>query len=242
MIFSKKIKLNIENPCSESWEGMAITNNGRFCGACSKNVLDFSNMTEKQLTDYFKTNKSGLCGRFKSTQLDKTYLIQSDFQLSNQKRFFRYFMTFLLSSKAFFNKVIGQTDTVTVLQNDTLPKIVENDTILTDSNKVAVIDSINLKWEWENEADTVVWAPKEGVDIITVITVMGYMPSPHPSVPQIIPDFLKSPQKKLTSAKNIIIATNTSPSRPSKPEKENTKMILEAILPEELRIKSEKKF
>jgi len=51
---------------------MPKSGNGRYCYACEKIVVDFTNMTNTELQDYFKnyTNEE-ICGRVKSTHLGK---------------------------------------------------------------------------------------------------------------------------------------------------------------------------
>jgi len=112
MLFSKKIKLNINKPCHENWAGMTPVNNGKYCVSCAKNVIDFTLMSEKQIIDFFKENKTGVCGRLTKSQTEKVYSIQPQIQLSAQKRFLRYLISFFIGSKAFINKTTAQTDTV----------------------------------------------------------------------------------------------------------------------------------
>ncbi len=71
----KQFKLNIPNPCHEDWNQMTETQKGAFCKACSKEVLDFSKMTDEQLIEQLSQNfnSSGSCGRFNSNQLQRYY-------------------------------------------------------------------------------------------------------------------------------------------------------------------------
>jgi hypothetical protein len=64
-----KYKITIPKPCHEDWNKMAPNDSGRFCGSCSKNVVDFTNMLPDEIQVYFRQH-SNVCGRFKNSQLD----------------------------------------------------------------------------------------------------------------------------------------------------------------------------
>ena len=68
----KPIEIYIENPCSEDWTKMKTTDQGKFCLACQKEVIDFTNFNQAQFKYYFEINykiknqsvENKLCGRF----------------------------------------------------------------------------------------------------------------------------------------------------------------------------------
>ena len=68
----KPIEIYIENPCSEDWTRMKTTDHGKFCLACQKEVIDFTNFNQAQFKYYFEINykiknqsvENKLCGRF----------------------------------------------------------------------------------------------------------------------------------------------------------------------------------
>ena len=41
--------VKIENPCTEDWDKMDQTSVGKFCSNCSKNVIDFSKLTDSEI-------------------------------------------------------------------------------------------------------------------------------------------------------------------------------------------------
>lgn len=66
--------LNVPTPCHEDWNSFTPTQKGKFCGACQKEVIDFTRWTDDEIKDYFKSTRSNsTCGRFIPQQL-KTYL------------------------------------------------------------------------------------------------------------------------------------------------------------------------
>lgn len=78
-----KQKLSVTKPCNKIWEEMKPTEEGRFCNSCEKSVIDFTRMTDLEITDFFIQRKSGsTCGRFYNTQLERvrihipTYIFQ----------------------------------------------------------------------------------------------------------------------------------------------------------------------
>jgi hypothetical protein len=65
----KKIQLTIPKPCHEQWDNFTPSGQGRFCGSCQKEVIDFTGWSEERLKDYFKKPASTTCGRFTEEQL-----------------------------------------------------------------------------------------------------------------------------------------------------------------------------
>jgi len=69
---SKKLQLQIPEPCHEDWDKMAPGDKGRFCDSCQKTVHDFTGMSDAQLIAFFKKTSTGsLCGRFLEQQLNR---------------------------------------------------------------------------------------------------------------------------------------------------------------------------
>jgi len=67
---STSLLISIPEPCSQPWEEMAASANGRFCTHCSKTVVDFTGMSDAALLNYIKKNGMG-CGRFSDSQLER---------------------------------------------------------------------------------------------------------------------------------------------------------------------------
>jgi hypothetical protein len=70
---SKKIQLSIPTPCHENWNNMTPVQQGKFCASCQKQVTDFSNMSDREIAQFFKKPSTGsVCGRFMEDQLDRS--------------------------------------------------------------------------------------------------------------------------------------------------------------------------
>ncbi|ULC58480.1 carboxypeptidase-like regulatory domain-containing protein [Flaviramulus sp. BrNp1-15] len=65
----KQFNLTIGKPCSEKFNQFTQTNSGGFCNSCQKEVMDFRNMSDEKLVEYFKNNQANTCGYFKTNQL-----------------------------------------------------------------------------------------------------------------------------------------------------------------------------
>ncbi|MBV9988630.1 MAG: carboxypeptidase-like regulatory domain-containing protein [Chitinophagaceae bacterium] len=65
------LELQVPKPCHENWNAMTPADKGRFCGACSKQVIDFSLMSDTQIIQYFNQAKGNTCGRFSTDQLNR---------------------------------------------------------------------------------------------------------------------------------------------------------------------------
>lgn len=98
---SRKIQLSIADPCHENWDNMTQADKGRFCAACQKQVIDFTNMSDSQLAAFFKKpGKESVCGRFYNDQLGRNIEIPRK-RIPWIKYFFQFALpAFLVSMKA----------------------------------------------------------------------------------------------------------------------------------------------
>jgi hypothetical protein len=63
--------VQIKKPCKQGWNTMSPANDGRHCKACDKVVVDFTNMNEEEIKNYFRKNcDQKICGHFSASQLD----------------------------------------------------------------------------------------------------------------------------------------------------------------------------
>ncbi len=111
----QKLQLSIPEPCHENWQQMTPTEQGRFCNACAKEVIDFSTMTDIQVLNYFTNlTHEKVCGRALPEQLDK--IISRPVQPKKKLFWYwNYFVMFVMFfSKGNSAKAQGNTQVVTV--------------------------------------------------------------------------------------------------------------------------------
>ena len=65
------LKIAVPKPCQENWDTMTPNEKGRHCLNCQKTVVDFTEMTDREILNFFQTHKSATCGRFLETQLHR---------------------------------------------------------------------------------------------------------------------------------------------------------------------------
>lgn len=65
------MKIQIENPCHENWDTMTPNQQGAFCHACMKTVIDFSRKSLDEIKDFFteRNTSEAVCGRFMKSQI-----------------------------------------------------------------------------------------------------------------------------------------------------------------------------
>jgi CarboxypepD_reg-like domain/Secretion system C-terminal sorting domain len=98
---AKKLQLQVPVPCHENWEKMTNAEKGRFCSSCQKTVIDFSNMSDREIALFFKKPWTGsVCGRFMEDQLNREMEIPRK-RIPWVNYFFQFLLPgFLLSMKA----------------------------------------------------------------------------------------------------------------------------------------------
>ena len=68
---NQKFKITIPKPCHKDWNTMAPEEKGRFCGSCSKIVVDFTKKSTIAIQEYLVENKNQtVCGHFYRKQLN----------------------------------------------------------------------------------------------------------------------------------------------------------------------------
>lgn len=114
----QKLQISIPKPCHENWQNMTATEQGRFCKACAKEVVDFSTMTDTEVLNYFTTiTHNNVCGRVLTSQLNRpiTYPMQI------KKKMYWYWnyivMFFMFFAKSNAVKAQGKLQEVPVAQN-----------------------------------------------------------------------------------------------------------------------------
>lgn len=159
---SKRISLSIENPCAEQWSNFTPTANGGFCSSCSKNVIDFTKMSDDDVLAFFINKPANTCGRLRTDQL-KNYSFKASSTinpgLTLLKAGFLSLMFALVSKEGSANAIPKQTSSefvqhTTAIQN-TVHRAVETERMVKgivrsgDANEPMAGISIYLKGTME---------------------------------------------------------------------------------------------
>jgi hypothetical protein len=120
----KQTSVYIPKPCHADWNEMTQTRQGKFCSACSKQVVDFSLMSDNQILKYLSGQSGNLCGRFGAEQLERP-LIET--KIRKKKSWWMAVAMPLLflfdRSEAQENKLAGETTIIVSGENDTLHRV-----------------------------------------------------------------------------------------------------------------------
>lgn len=64
------MQISIPTPCHENWDAMTPSAQGKFCGLCQHQVVDFSGKSDTEILSFFTTYESP-CIRIETHRLDK---------------------------------------------------------------------------------------------------------------------------------------------------------------------------
>lgn len=90
----KKTKIKMKFRCSEDWDQMSITSNGRFCDQCQHEVLDLTSRSIAEI-NVLKTGKTKMCGMFLPEQVDEDLIGPIEFKGVRMMKYAATMITFL---------------------------------------------------------------------------------------------------------------------------------------------------
>src|SRR5580700_8031354 len=109
-----QIQVRIDKPCSECWEQMTPEEQGRFCTACQKTVINFSGMSDSEILRTLAAGHgAGTCGRFLPGQLNRSLLPEPSHK-ARRPGWWNYLLAGLLLSSEVSAQSKTQADTVHV--------------------------------------------------------------------------------------------------------------------------------
>jgi len=71
---TKRYQLRIDEPCLENWEDMLSAEKGKFCESCSKHVIDFTNLSDREVLNIIKNSSGSICGRLREDQQNQEFI------------------------------------------------------------------------------------------------------------------------------------------------------------------------
>ncbi len=130
---SKKIQISIPKPCSEDWSNMTPTERGRFCAMCTKEVVDFTGLTDQELVSTLMKFGESTCGRVRQTQLEKEFMLVSEQSSSRTKRFWneRIFASSMLALSLGSSKAQSPVAGIPISEN-----LIVNESMLKDNEHI----------------------------------------------------------------------------------------------------------
>lgn len=120
-------QINVTEPCHEDWNIMSPVEQGRYCGSCQKQVVDFTTKSYEEIISFFNNYNGSSCGRFANEQLNRP--IQA-IELKPASRFIKYAASLLMPAALFSVKANAQTtptvigDTIAIAQIDLPEEII----------------------------------------------------------------------------------------------------------------------
>lgn len=145
----EKLRLRIDNPCHESWTGMHANNDGRFCNACQKTVVDFTQMSDAQLVEWFaRKTEEKTCGRMNDDQLNRVLAAPPQSRKLPWPQLWRLLLTgWLISSEACSSPTMGEPIIDAPAMTPLNPKPIIGDTIMAPIPEILkgqIVDDKNM--------------------------------------------------------------------------------------------------
>lgn len=120
--------LSLDNPCDKKWEEMQPNAIGRHCDLCSKNVIDFTQLSTLEISKIIQKSNGNICARLTESQLN-TPLINLDKQFALNFPTNKVATSLLLATSL----TIGQP--LPIENQDTPIEFVENSDSQPDANE-----------------------------------------------------------------------------------------------------------
>lgn len=130
---TKKINISINKPCNQNFENFKSTDKGGYCNSCKKEVLDFRNLTDNEIVDFFSKNQNQTCGVFLEKQLKNYSESYLGSNYNGKKAFFRSLLGVSVLSLFTYNEGFSQTS-----EKDTISYEIKN--IETKNSKQSKIE------------------------------------------------------------------------------------------------------
>jgi hypothetical protein len=180
-------KLVLNKSCQEDWRSMNITEGGRHCDECNKEVIDFSEYSKEAIIDFFIANSGkSICGRMRKNQMESIQIDRDllDHNISFWKKFFIIFLIvfgYELFGASFVFAQVLETDTSkyeNVVGMEITDSSITDLSIRDSANvyKIEMIDSATFLKVEEEKLNDIATELKKDLDISHSI---DYVPLPQ---------------------------------------------------------------
>lgn len=129
-----KINITIPEPCRENWNAMTVSEKGKFCDLCQKNIIDFTSFSDKEILNYYNKN-SKICGRFSFEQLNRNPILPKE-----KNSFWMLAAASLISFFGFGNQTAKAQESVKTEQTESKIKEINNKEI--KKNKTEIVTGV----------------------------------------------------------------------------------------------------
>lgn len=99
------MSIKIPKKCSQSWDNMSPTIDGKFCSTCNLEVIDFTDWKTEDIISYIQRSTDKVCGRLSSTQSAPDYKVQ----FSHIQKLSRFGFGLALSGLLFTQSAVTQS-------------------------------------------------------------------------------------------------------------------------------------
>lgn len=154
----KAFSISVKEPCSENFINFKKTKSGGYCNSCQKEVIDFTRLSNLEITKRFENDYGKTCGRFKTSQL-RTYKVDTAKTMSTNI-FFRS-----LGIASFSLLALCTTTNAEAQDNVTTNPIVETQMVTSNdlkTNSAQKVDSYTVLGTVLDESNL----PLPGVNVI----------------------------------------------------------------------------
>ncbi|MBC8153345.1 MAG: carboxypeptidase regulatory-like domain-containing protein [Bacteroidetes bacterium] len=170
----KSLTVQIPRPCTERWDAMQPTEQGRFCAGCQKTVVDYTNLSDRELVRRLNQASGEICGRLGADQVDRPLVIPNQ-EITRRQRWLGVLTMGLLSWQTAQAQVKTSDPARTVLAIPDRPieslsngritpapdtnRVITGRVVLNDSSGAIIpvsnaIVSVQLATVWQTQTDS----------------------------------------------------------------------------------------
>lgn len=133
---NSNIQIAIENPCDKiSWRAMSDFERGKFCSICSKNVIDFTKMTDAEIVTFLNKSDESVCAKLNQSQMNRILFIDKSYKIKHWNKIIATLALMAITTVSYSNTV-GSNNFITKINKGIFLDSFENNvqgTVLTDS-------------------------------------------------------------------------------------------------------------
>lgn len=150
----KKTQLLLTNPCTENWGDMTPSAKGRYCEVCTKNIVDLTQKSDKELIEFFKKKNENVCGRLLASQLNRDLVIPKQKSNWNWLIPFAYTAILIPTTKASDLRPITQQASTLKVDSEVSKEYLEDNQVNRDSTIAGTVrdqdgkplTDVKIKW------------------------------------------------------------------------------------------------